>query len=132
MAFELHNGIKIALRSGTAVIADKQLVTLDTSGGGDVIACATNNVRPVGITVATVAASRAGAIHSHGNVCKAVAAASLGLGAEVGVASTNGNLGPISGASGVTKWAAGQALSAAAAGETFSFLVSPRQVSNLI
>jgi hypothetical protein len=132
MAYELHNGLKLPLRSGTAAIGLKQAVALDTAGGGDVVAIATNNVRPIGFTIATVAALRAGAVHGVGNVVKAVAAASLGIGAECGVASTNGNLGPISGASGVSKWALGQAVSPAAAGETFSLLVNPRQISNLI
>ncbi len=132
MAHEQHQGLKFPKKVGTAAIGPKQLVALDTSGGGDVLAIATNNVRPLGVTIATCAALRAGAVFGHGNTVKAIAAASLGVGAEVGVASTNGNLGPISGASGVTKWAVGQAESAAAAGETFSLLVNPRQLSNLI
>jgi hypothetical protein len=132
MAYVNHQGLKLSLKCGTAAISPFQSVALDSSGGGDVVAIATNNVRPLGVTIATVTASQAAAVYAHDNVVKAIAAASLGVGAEVGVASTNGNFGPITGASGVTKWATGRALTAAAAGERFSLLVQPRQLSNLI
>jgi hypothetical protein len=60
------------------------------------------------------------------------AGGSLGHGADVGVASTNGALGPVSAASGVARYRVGQALTAAAAGETFSLYVNPKQLSGLV
>jgi hypothetical protein len=130
MAHVQHQGLKWPLAAASAV-ADKKVVVLDTTAN-QAVPAATNNVRPLGVTIASGAQGDSIAVYGHGNTVKAVAAASLGFGSEVGVASTNGNLGPITGASGVTKWAVGQALESAAAGETFSLLVSPRQLSNLI
>jgi hypothetical protein len=73
------------------------------------------------------------------NIVKAVAAASLGAGAEVCVASigvasgaqrnaiaTITLLGPLTIASGTAKWAVGIAMDPAAAGEVFSVYLKPR------
>lgn len=88
--------------------------------------------RPIGLTDATAAQGAAVTVHEETSVAKAVCAASVGVGVDVGVASTNGALGPVTGASGVTRWAIGQSREAAAAGETFAVYIHPRQISNLI
>ena len=67
--------------------------------------------------------------HDHGNTVKMVAGASIGHGAEVGVASANGAVGPIAGASGVVRHSIGQSCTVAAPGEVFSVYVNPRQLS---
>lgn len=94
---------------------------------------------PIGITLATVASpgDPAGVVVS--GVAKARAAASVGAGAPVGAASTNGALGPVL-PSGILasfgasaglqpqRWSVGLALTDAQAGEYFSVLVNPAQV----
>lgn len=61
-----------------------------------------------------------------GQIVKARAAASVGAGAEVGIASNNGAVGPITQASGTLKWAVGLTMSAAAAGEIVTVDFRPR------
>lgn len=132
MAFELHRvpglpGIAAsAINSGQAVTPDV----------GDVqrqfLPIATVNIEPFGVARATaVTAGDAVTVYDTGHVVRAVAAASLGHGADVGVATTNGALGPVVAASGVVKWFVGKSLSAAAAGETFSLSIRPRQSGGL-
>lgn len=70
--------------------------------------------------------------YEEGNYVKAVAAASLGGGTDVGCATSGGQLSPVTGASGVTRWRAGKSLGPAAAGEVFTVLIKPQQLSNLI
>ena len=92
---------------------------------------ATNNVEIQGFTgEASVAAGGHLTVYGEDSVVEAVAAASLGAGADIAVASTNGNLGPAAaGASGVTVYRVGKSLEAAAAGEKFSLYVKPKQLS---
>lgn len=66
-----------------------------------------------------------------GNFIKMQAGASMGAGADVGVASTNGALGPVAAASGAVVWRAGKSMQAVAAGEYFTLHVNPRQLSGL-
>lgn len=107
-------------------------VALDTVND-QVVPIASNNVRPFAINgPATAAQGEAVAVYGENVEAKAVAVASLGAGAEVGVASANGALGPVSAASGITRFAVGQARSAAGAAERFTVVFKPRQVSNLI
>lgn len=126
MAYVLHNGHKESLTSASA-IADKRPVKLDTVES-QVVLCATSGHEPLGFTIASAAQGGALAVHGRDNVVKAVAAASLGYGAKVGVASTNGALGPVAAASGVVTWAVGEARGPAAAGETFSVRVNPEKL----
>lgn len=94
---------------------------------------ATNNVRPYGLSgAATAGASglnqgEALTVWEPGNMAKAVAGASVGVGGEVGVASTNGAVGPgliVASA----HWAIGIAMTPAAAGERLTVLIQPRKV----
>lgn len=132
MAFESHNGhIEPSLKAASAMIP-KRPVKLDTVAD-QVVLCATDNVEPLGITgLASVAQGDQVVTYGQGNIVKAIAGASLGFGADLGIASTNGALGPISGASGVAKWRIGTSREPAAAGETFSVYVNPRQLSGLV
>jgi hypothetical protein len=131
MAFELHRGEGFPAFAASNIAAKRPV----TFVGGDrqVTLCASNNLEPLGFTHdAAATQGDAIAVHERGAIVKAVAAASLGAAADVGVASTNGAIGPVSGASGITRWRVGKSAEAAAAGETFSVYVSPHQLSNLI
>lgn len=93
----------------------------------------------VGLTRATVGTYGVPAAIVVGGIAKAVAAASLGAGARVGIASTNGALGPVTpsglstalgsalGAAGA-RFQVGRALHAAAAGAFFSVLLDPAEI----
>lgn len=144
MARVLHREPRQALKAASAA-APYQTFKLDTAAEDQIVAAATNTDRPFGISDASVAQGQRVTVYEDGNIVKAVAAASLGHGGEVGVATfgvasaAQGNalatitqLGPVTGASGVSKWAVGVAMENAAAGEVFSVYVSPRQLSNLI
>jgi hypothetical protein len=95
---------------------------------------------PLGITIASIATyGQEVAVITH-RVAKARAAASVGAGARVHAASTNGALGPVTasaffGASQgpsaglvAAKFSVGKALTSAAAGEYFACLVDPQQI----
>lgn len=114
-----------------SVLSDKLAVKLDTTAN-QVVPVASVNDQPFGVAH-DVASSVGDVIPVYGphNVAKVVAAASIGVGADAGVASTNGNLGPVTAASGVVKYRVGYSLTAAAAGETFSLFVAPRQLSGI-
>lgn len=101
--------------------------------GVNVFPIATTTVRPQGLSGPEVASQgQQVTVYEDLGTAKAVAAASVGAGAEVAVASTNGDLGPAAGASAVAVWAVGIALDNAAAGEIFSVYVRPRQISGLV
>lgn len=126
MAYENHNGIVEPAFKAASAISPKTVVALDTTA--DQVVAATAGAEPVGVTAASAAQGDRVTVLGLGNTVKCVAAASLGFGAVVGVASTNGALGPVTGASGVVKWAVGTSRGNAAAGETFSVFVNPRQL----
>lgn len=108
-------------------------VKIDTAADRQIVLAASVNDSIQGFTgEATGLQGESITVHGETAITKAVAAASLGAGAVVGVASTNGALGPVTGASGVTKHQAGVSVESAAAGEQFSLYVKPRQISNLI
>lgn len=131
MAFELHHTPFPAIAASN--VGARIPVSLDTgSAERQVVPIATNNVRPFGVTIATALQGEGLPVPHVGDTVKLTAVASVGVGAGVGVASSNGAVGPISGASGVTRWELGQTVSAAAGGEVVSVFVSPRQISNLI
>jgi hypothetical protein len=115
-----------------SAIAPYAVVTVNTAANRSVFPVATNNVRPLGLNgPATGLQGEAITIYDDGAVVEAIAGASLGAGAELVVASTNGTIAPGAGASGVTRWAVGYSIEAAAAGEKFSLYVRPRQISNV-
>lgn len=76
----------------------------------------------------TIASGAAIPAQEPGQILKAVAAASLGAGAEVGVASSNSALSAAALVAASGHWAVGVALSPAAAGEVFSVDFRPRKV----
>lgn len=113
-------------------IGERVAVTQASGLGRGVVPVATNGVRPFGLSAA--AASVPGApvtVRDRDNYVKAIAGASVGVGADVGVASTNGALGPVTGASGAVVWSIGQTVEPAQPGEYFVFCVNPRQLSGL-
>lgn len=131
MAGELHRpGLQYTVKAASAINPRKPVTFVGTSELLAVpVGSGLTGVRVNGFTGgATVGASGAEAVtvYEEGNIVKARAAASLGVAAEVGVASTNGDLGPVAQASGTLKYTAGVALTPAAAGEFFSLYVKPR------
>lgn len=93
----------------------------------------------VGLTIATVATPGDPAAVVVSGRAKAVCAASVGAGARVGIASTNGGLGPLvpSGLStalgsalgaGGLRFAVGRTLKSYAPGEVMTVLLNPQQV----
>lgn len=104
-----------------------------------VIPAASSGQDMIGLTIATQATYGLEVSILIDGVGKARAAASVGAGALVAPASTNGHLGPVL-ASGAlasfgasaglqpARYAVGRSLVAAAAGEYFAVLVQPRQV----
>lgn len=118
VASDCNPGLAVKLDAGDV---DRQVVPL-----------ATSNAEPIGISLATALQGKAVTILDGLSVVKVTAGASLGAGTDVGVASTNGTLGPVSGASGSTVYRVGKSTSAAAAGEKFSLYVKPKQVSGLV
>lgn len=129
MAAELHRTGFPAVAASQ--VAERAVVTLGGRERG-VLPVATRNVLPYGITVHAASAGVAVAVLDRGNYAKVLAAASLGAGAETGVASTNGAVGPISGASGAVAYSVGQSVEPSAAGEYFVLYVNPRQLSGLV
>lgn len=111
-----------------------QPVGLDTGAAKrQVVPLAANTGEPQGLNgPATALQGESVTIYELGAVVEAIANASVGAGADVGVASSNGGHALVSGASGVTRYRTGKTLEPAAAGERFSLYVSPKQVSNLI
>lgn len=113
--------------------AAKIFVALDTVLKDQVVPITLVTTEPLGGTdQASSLRGDAVTVYEEGNVVKALCAASLGAGADVGIASTNGALGPVSGASGVSRYRVGKSREAAAPGSTFSVQVNPKQLSNLI
>lgn len=80
----------------------------------------------VGLSVATAASPGDPVAVQYAGIGKAIAAASIGVGAAAGVASTNGALGPI--ASGSDNFQVGVSQTGAAAGEYFSVLLRVTEV----
>jgi hypothetical protein len=129
-AFELHRqALPCKAASAMAANIAVQLDVADTQR--QVLPIASSNIEPLGITVATAAAAgQAVAVWDRANVVKVLAAASIGAGANVGVVGATTSLGLIAaGASGAVVWAIGKSMTAAAAGEVFSFYINPRQLS---
>jgi hypothetical protein len=137
MAFELHrHGFQQALKAASQLLP-RTTVRLAGSNALFVLPCASWNQRPFGVTAnathgaSGLASDDAVTVYEEGNVVKAVAAASLGVGVEVAVGSTNGRLVPLAAASGTPAWAVGISESPAGDGEVFSLYVKPRQTGGL-
>lgn len=126
---ELHRGGFPA--KAASAINPGQVVALN---GGDtereVVPVTSAAVEPFGIALATAALPQdAVTVLEEHSIVKVTAAASLGANALVGIASNNGALGPIAGASGSVVHSVGRSVSAAAAGEVFGLYIRPRQLS---
>lgn len=132
MSFELHRpGLQLPVKAATT-LAPRTPVRYAGTSGLLAVPVGTCNLEIDGYTGAGTTASGAiAAIYETGNVVKAVAAASLGAGAQVTVGSDNSRLIPFTGASGTVKWVHGKALSPAADGEVFALFVRPRQTGGL-
>lgn len=106
-------------------------VRLSASAARSVIPAATNNVEIQGfISNASAIVGEGVTVYGENSVVEGVAAASLGPGADIGIASTNGALGPVAAASGVARFRVGKSFEAAAPGERFSLYVKPRPLSD--
>jgi len=134
MAFSLYRDPFSFAVAAASAINPKQPVALAGTNVLFALPIGTSNVRPFGFSgLGSAGASGlnqndAITIFEEGNFVKAVANASLGVNAEVGVGSTNGSLSPAALVSASGHWAVGIAVSAAAAGETFTLYVKPRKV----
>lgn len=106
-------------------------VRLSASVARSVVPAATNHVEVHGfIGNASAVVGEGVTVHGQESVVEALAAASLGPGADIGIASTNGALGPVAAASGVARFRVGKSLEAAAAGERFSLYVKPDRLAD--
>lgn len=130
-----------------SAIPPKSVVTLDPGKNDQVVLLTNASQRPYGVIQATGASPGAAvAVFESPSYAKVIAAASLGAGAEVSLASlgvasgaqfnalaTTTLLGPASvGASGQVEWAVGVAQINAAPGDIFTVKLEPRQVSGLV
>lgn len=79
--------------------------------------------------VGSAAPGDAVTVYEVGAVVEGLAVASMGVGAEVAVASTNGGFAPVTAASGVARNSVGVVQTPAAAGEYFALYVRPRALS---
>lgn len=129
MAFELHrHGHQLSI-TAPSTLNPRTPVVLGGTSGLLALKAGSNNVRPFGVTGAgTALAGEAVTVYEDTNIVKVIAAASVGAGAEVGVASDNGAVGPVAQASGTLRWALGLTVADAGAGEVLSVYVRPRAV----
>lgn len=131
MAYELYDGA-LPFIAASAINAQGVVGLVDGDVERRVVPLATVNVEPIGPAIATAAnPDDAVSVVPIGRVVRAWAAASIGHGADVGVVGATTSLGPVAGASGSVVYAVGKALSAADAGEAFSYYINPRQLSGM-
>lgn len=109
------------------------VVAADPGQENQVVRAASAGQKPIGsVDQGSILRADYGAVYGDGCVVKAVAQASLGAGALVGVVGATTSLGLAAGASGAAAWSVGEAQTNAAAGERFSVLIKPRQLSGLV
>ena len=155
MAYEIiRPNFQLPISAGS-VLVPRTPVKLVGSSVLLVLPVASSNDRPFGMIGEATApvtsptgdavSGFAAVVIEEGNIVKAIAAASLGVGVEVTMATlgvaTNAQggsylatvpqLGPITVASGSGQWAVGLALTPAKAGELFSLYIKPRQTGGL-
>lgn len=140
MAFILTRDDQQLPVAAASNVAPRSFVKLGGTSAVQVLQVAAVTDEPFGnVGEATAAQGEVAAIYLENNVVKAIAAASLGAGALVGLASigvassaqrnaiaTVTLLGPITVASGTKQWTYGRSLTPAAAGEVFSVHVKFR------
>lgn len=131
MAFDEHKpGFSIALKAASVInpiasgaILGLRPVTL-AAAEESVVPVTANSQEPFGFAkLASYAIGDRVTTYEEGNYVKAVAAASLGGGADVGCATSGGQLSPVTLASGT--WRVGKSLGPAGAGEVFTVLIKP-------
>lgn len=131
MAFAIDGGAVLPCFAATH-LGERVPVKLVEGATARIVApVASLNEETIGFTQTSASSGFAVEVQAVGNIVKAVAAASVGAGADVALGSPNGALGPVAAASGVVKYKSGVSLSDAAAGEVFSVFVNPRQLSGI-
>lgn len=126
MAFKLDAAQNSLPKVAASAVGAHFAVTFSASAVDEVVPVGTQNVEPGGMSVATAASAGNPVAVQVGGVAKAVAAASVGVGANVGVGSPNGALAPV--ASAATAFRVGISQTAAAEAEIFSVLIRPDRV----
>ena len=130
--YELHcPGLMFPVKAASAIGPH---VPLTLGGTTELLAIpvGTENVEIHGISGgASVAAGAQVVLYERQNIVKVKAGASLGAGADVGVASW-GLFGPHTGASGTSKHVVGKSLTDAAAGEYFALYINPRKNGTVV
>lgn len=143
MAFELHRYQQQQALKAASNLPAHAVVALDSVQNQVIQSASTNSALPIGITGGSAGVGEAAVVYERTNIVRAIAGASLGYGAEVGLATvgvassaqggttlaTVTQLGPVAGASGSVVNSVGLAMEPAAAGEIFSVLINPRQLS---
>ncbi len=130
MAFQILTEPFPALAA--SAIGDRQVVSLTTSERGVIpMSGGTSAVFGIEARGASAAQGESVTIALRGEFAKAIAAASIGAGADIAVVGATRSLGLAAAASGLAKWTVGQSVTAAAAGEVFTLYVNPRQLSGL-
>lgn len=117
-----HNLPKIAASTVKSMVPVKADTVKD-----QVVPAAAFTDKVVGLTVASAAQGDPVAVQTHG-VVWGIAAASMGVGAEVACATTGGQLSLVTAASGVDRIAIGTTESAAAANEEIAVYLTFRSV----
>lgn len=130
MAIDLHSNPLPAI-AATPIADNFPVRVIEGATQRCVGPLASTNQEPFGITDAGATSLAPVTVHGENSYTQAIAAASLGAGAAVGIASTGGRLGPVVGASGSIVYRVGIAAEPAAAGEYFAVYVNPRQLSGL-
>lgn len=128
MAYELHQDKhQLPIKAATD-LSPRQPIKLGGTSGLLAFPCASLNDRPFGVTnAATYLTGEVIACYFESNIMKMVANASVGVNSEVGVASSNGSVGPQTLITASAHWGVGLTVSAALAGEIVSVFVNPRK-----
>lgn len=133
MAFEIHDAGLAFPGIAASNCQPGQVVSLATGTERGIMPCASANLRPFGVAFAAATQGDAVTVHAIGNIVKVIANASVGVGAHVTVASGAATgVAPITVASGTLAHSVGVSVTAAAAGETLSIYVHPRQLGALV
>lgn len=133
MAFVDHNQGEVLPKRAASDLGAFQFVGADPGQENQVVRLGSSGQRPYGGTdQGSILRGEYGPIYSDGMIIKAIAQASIGAGAAVGVTGATTSLGLAAAASGAAVWSIGEAQTNVAAGERFSVLVKPRQLSGLV
>jgi hypothetical protein len=133
MAFTVNEVFNTETFKAASAISGYTAVVLNSVANTVLVASAGSAVRTYGLSVGTQPTAGYNVTVQTGGVGKAIAAASLGIGALVTPGAATFGLVPVgasgvAAASGVIKYAVGIALEAAAAGSIFSVRIQPQQV----